>query len=104
MRGERGYLLMQRSVSLVPTLTNVLPVASLAFCVKTETQGRTVDLVKLIVAAAALSALLIRNPANKLVRIVLATMCPPGTGPVGSLDCNVHVDPRRLVRSCQGPP
>jgi len=74
------YLLAQESVSLVPILTRVFPVASVAFCVKLETQGRTVDLLKLIVAAAALSAVL-SHPPNKPVKIVFVSMYPPGTGP-----------------------
>ena len=38
-----AYFVVQRSVSLVPTLTKVLPVARVAFCVRSQAQGMTVD-------------------------------------------------------------
>ena len=38
------YFVAHRSVSLVPTLTKVLPVASVAFLVSPEMLGMTVDL------------------------------------------------------------
>jgi hypothetical protein len=40
-----AYFVVQQSVSFVPTLTKVFPVARVAFCVRSQTQGTTVDLV-----------------------------------------------------------
>ena len=86
------YFVVQQSVSFVPTLTKVFPVARVAFCVRSETRGRTVDLVQLIVAAAALSAAVSHLP-NKFVNIRFVSMCPPRTGPAGSLNNDVRGDP-----------
>jgi hypothetical protein len=38
-----AYFVVQQSVSFVPTLTKVFPVARVAFCVRSQTQGTTVD-------------------------------------------------------------
>src|ERR1039458_5241124 len=56
-----------------------------------------------MVAAAALSAAA-SHPPNEFVKIRLVSMCPPRTGPVGSLRCDVRGDPGGLETATgQGP-
>src|ERR1039457_5054736 len=86
------YFVVHRSVNLVPTLTKVLPVASVAFFVRSHTQGTTVKRVELIVAAAALSAA-VSHPPNKFVNIRFVSMCPPGQTQRGLSSTMFQEDP-----------